>query len=216
LGGTLRIESAPGRGTRVSIWLPESFEQAPAGDAGDAARTGRLAAGAALLVDDEEYIRLTTADMLTELGFEVHEAASAEAALDALDSGLRPDLLITDHLMPGMTGVELARIVRARQPQTKILIVSGFADVDGIDASLARLTKPFVQRELAAAMADLGAAGTPRQENYSIAQIDGWIDSVAIRGHRIAKASSQAAPRCARIRCSSSALASHESLPQHE
>jgi PAS domain S-box-containing protein len=161
LGGTLRIESAPGRGTRVSIWLPESFEQAPAGDAGDAARTGRLAAGAALLVDDEEYIRLTTADMLTELGFEVHEAASAEAALDALDSGLRPDLLITDHLMPGMTGVELARIVRARQPQTKILIVSGFADVDGIDASLARLTKPFVQRELAAAMADLGAAGTP-------------------------------------------------------
>jgi CheY-like chemotaxis protein len=106
-------------------------------------------------VDDEEYIRLITADMLTELGFVVHEAASAEAALRAIESGLDPDLIVTDHLMPGMTGVELARAVQARWPGTKILIVSGFAEVDGIDPSLPRLTKPFAQSELAVAVTKL-------------------------------------------------------------
>ncbi len=93
--------------------------------------------------------------MLTELGFSVHEGASAEAALRAIDAGLRPDILITDHLMPGMTGVELARAVRARRPAMKVLIVSGFAEGDGIDPSLPRLTKPFVQSDLAAALAEL-------------------------------------------------------------
>jgi CheY-like chemotaxis protein len=111
--------------------------------------------GAALLVDDEEYIRLSTADMLTELGFAVHEAASAEAALLAIDMGLQPDILITDHLMPGMTGVELAHAVKLRRPAMKVLIVSGFAEGDGIDPSLPRLTKPFVQRDLAHALAEL-------------------------------------------------------------
>jgi YesN/AraC family two-component response regulator len=57
--------------------------------------------------------------------------------------------------MPGMTGVELARLVKERRPQIKILIISGFAEVDGIDPALPRLTKPFVQSDLAAAMADL-------------------------------------------------------------
>jgi CheY-like chemotaxis protein len=138
----------------VSIWLPESSEARPA-DANDAGPHRSLSAGAALLVDDEEYIRLSTADMLTDLGFEVHEAASAEAALEAIDGGLMPDLLITDHLMPGMTGVQLARRVKERSPQTKILIISGFSEVEGIDPSLPRLNKPFIQRDLESAMADL-------------------------------------------------------------
>ncbi len=77
------------------------------------------------------------------------------AALQAIDSGLEPDLLITDHLMPGMTGVELAHLVRTRRPQTKILVISGFSEVDGIESSLARLTKSFVQGDLEAALAGL-------------------------------------------------------------
>ena len=100
------------------------------------------------MVDDEEYIRVATIDMLTELGFTVREAATAEAALEIIDAGFRPDILITDHLMPGMTGVELAYAVRARMPNVKLLIVSGFAEAEGIDPSLPRLTKPFVQSEL--------------------------------------------------------------------
>jgi CheY-like chemotaxis protein len=114
----------------------------------------------ALIVDDEELIRVSTADMLTDLGFEVREASSADAALRALDAGLAPDLLITDHLMPGLTGAELACLVRERRPQTKILLVSGFAGLDGIDPSVARLTKPFVQSELRTAIKDLWIQST--------------------------------------------------------
>jgi PAS domain S-box-containing protein len=155
LGGALTIASEPGKGTEVAIWLPETPHPARSPADGQRMPATKPQPGVALLVDDEEYIRLSTADMLTELGFSVHEGASAEAALRAIDAGLRPDILITDHLMPGMTGVELARAVRARRPAMKVLIVSGFAEGDGIDPSLPRLTKPFVQSDLAAALAEL-------------------------------------------------------------
>jgi PAS domain S-box-containing protein len=149
LGGALTIESAPGRGTEVAIWLPVSA----AAGAPSVARAGAGGAGAfagtALLVDDEEHIRATATDMLAELGFSVREAASAEAALQMIDGGLRPDILITDHLMPGMTGVQLAHAIRARGLGFRVVIVSGFAESDGIDPALPRLVKPFVQSELA-------------------------------------------------------------------
>jgi DNA-binding NtrC family response regulator len=128
---------------------------APKANDGTRGAQHSLWAGTALLVDDEACIRVSTADMLNALGFAVREASSAEAALAAIDGGLMPELLITDHLMPGMTGVQLARLVRERRPKTKTLIVSGFADVDGIDPSFARLTKPFMQSELEAAIAHL-------------------------------------------------------------
>jgi PAS domain S-box-containing protein len=155
LGGGLTIDSAPGAGTTISIWLPESAETAECGKVPADARKLERQSGIVLLVDDEEYIRVTTVDMLTELGFDVREADSAEAALRALDAGLKPDLLITDHLMPGVTGVGLARAVCARLPETKVLIVSGFAETEGLELALPRLTKPFVQSELVAALAEL-------------------------------------------------------------
>jgi PAS domain S-box-containing protein len=155
LGGGLTIVSEVGVGTEVSIWLPESREALPVPANRRPQQTVSLHVGAALLVDDEDYIRVSIADMLTDLGFTVHEAASAEAALAALEAGLKPNLLITDHLMPGMTGVELAYAVKARRAETQILIVSGFAEVEGIDPSLPRLTKPFAQRDLAQAIAKL-------------------------------------------------------------
>jgi CheY-like chemotaxis protein len=154
LGGALTIASQLGRGTQVSIWLPESDER-PAESDGTTDRQYALWAGTALLVDDEACIRVSTADMLNALGFAVREASSADSALAVIDAGFTPELLITDHLMPGMTGVELARLVRQRRPQTKTLIVSGFAEVDGIDPSFPRLTKPFLQSELEAAIACL-------------------------------------------------------------
>jgi PAS domain S-box-containing protein len=148
LGGALTIESEPGAGTEVSIWLPESADPVCAAAEEDDADMTPVYTGSVLVVDDEEFIRLSTVDMLSDLGFKVHEAATAEAALALVEAGLTPDILITDHLMPGMTGVELAHAVRSRAPDTKILIVSGFAEADGIDPALPRLTKPFVQADL--------------------------------------------------------------------
>jgi CheY-like chemotaxis protein len=149
LGGTLTIASRLGEGTEVAMWVPRSDEAPRAIDAGPRASARRSRGEVVLLVDDEDAIRASTADMLLELGFTVHAAASAEAALRALEAGVAPDILVTDHLMPGMTGVALAHEMRARRPEVRVLVVSGFAEVDGIDPSLPRLTKPFVQADLA-------------------------------------------------------------------
>lgn len=152
LSGALRIESVPGEGTNVELWLPTSQEPPGASDAADRVQLP-CAAGRALVVDDEELVRSSTAEMLQELGYETAEAVSAEDALRALTDA-PVDLLVTDHLMPGMTGTELAQAVSKRYPATMILIVSGYAEAQGLDPSYRRLTKPFRQAELAAALAD--------------------------------------------------------------
>jgi len=156
LGGTLRLSSRPGLGTNIELWLPQSVSavmQAPT----TPEVTIPASRGVVLLVDDEEYVRMSTADMLADLGYQVIETASAEAALTLVDEGLSPDLVVTDHLMPGMTGADLARAVQARGPALPVLLVSGYAEHDGIAADLPRLTKPFRRDELVNSLAALGA-----------------------------------------------------------
>jgi CheY-like chemotaxis protein len=149
LGGALTIDSRPGVGTDVQLWLPTTDETVTGSERTDAVITSP-AAGRALVVDDEELVRASTADMIAELGYEVVEANSAESALQLLNEGFVPDVLITDHLMPGKSGTELAREVLLRLPETRVLIVSGYADSDGVDPDLPRLVKPFRQADLAA------------------------------------------------------------------
>ncbi len=103
----------------------------------------------------KKLVRMSTADMLSELGYGVVEAPSAEEALRLVRGGLRPELLVTDHLMPGMNGTDLARIVQLEVPGIHVLLVSGYADSDGVAPDLARLAKPFRNDELAASLADL-------------------------------------------------------------
>ncbi|MGZ8285191.1 MAG: PAS domain S-box protein [Allosphingosinicella sp.] len=158
LGGGLTIQSRPDVGTNITIWLPVSDAPANLDTQAVEERSGTVAAGTALLVDDEELVRMSTADMLTDLGYSVVEAASAEDALQMLSRGLRPDLLVTDHLMPGMNGTDLARAAQGSRPGLKILIVSGYAEAEGVDPDLPRLTKPFRNADLAASLAGLGDA----------------------------------------------------------
>lgn len=155
LGGALTIQSRPGLGTTVDLWLPVNETPARKGEIHDASPTIGNARGIALLVDDEDVVRASTADMLAEFGFRVQEATSGEAALALVAEGMVPDLLVTDHLMPGMTGVELAQTLRETFPRLPVLIVSGYAEVEGIAPSLPRLTKPFKSAELAASLAGL-------------------------------------------------------------
>jgi CheY-like chemotaxis protein len=93
--------------------------------------------------------------MLGDLGYDVVEAGSGEEALRILAGGIAPDLLLTDHLMPGMSGVELAREAQSRIAGLPILIISGYAEVEGLAPDLPRLTKPFCNSELAERLADL-------------------------------------------------------------
>ena len=157
LGGAMEIESQPGQGTRVHLWLPAVQDSAlavlPNSPGGAASVTVR---GLALLVDDEEAVRASTAHMLEEAGFSVTEVASAEEALGILRRGDAVALLVTDHLMPGMNGMQLVRIARDFRPSLPCLIVSGYAEVESIAPDLPRLTKPFRAAELGEALGRLG------------------------------------------------------------
>lgn len=155
LGGGLTITSAPGDGTRIDLWLPQA--SAPAETRDDIVPDAPLARrhGRVLVVDDEELVRLSTVGMLEDMGYRIEQAASGQEAASLLRAGEAFDLVVTDHLMPDMTGVDLSRLVRQHSPETQILLVSGYAEKEGIPADLARLTKPFRQAELAQALTDL-------------------------------------------------------------
>jgi CheY-like chemotaxis protein len=93
--------------------------------------------------------------MLGDIGFSVVEAASAEEALRIIETGARFDLVVTDHLMPGMSGTDFAGLLRGRLPDLPVLVVSGYSDADGIAPDLPRLSKPFRKDELAASISAL-------------------------------------------------------------
>ncbi|QNN68664.1 PAS domain-containing protein [Sphingomonas lutea] len=156
LGGALTIDSRPGLGTNVALWLPRTDDVAAPVTIPTEPTGPRDSQGQVLLVDDEELVRASTADMLAGLGYGVIEAESAEQAMLLVEQGLEPDLLVTDHLMPGMTGTELARRLRDEKPDMPVLVVSGYTDIEGIAADLPRLTKPFRNDDLAAKLATLG------------------------------------------------------------
>lgn len=155
LGGGLSIKSEPGRGTTISLWLPISSAPVDETERLAEPEPGAEGLGTALLIDDEDLVRMSTADMLANLGYQVVEAGSAEEAMGLLGDGLQPDILVTDHLMPGMSGMQLARALKVSHPALPVLIVSGYAEEEGIDRDIPRLTKPFRNAELAASLAAL-------------------------------------------------------------
>ena len=154
LGGAMKIESRVGLGTNVELWLPEGAA-VPQTETVRPEEPTVFAVGTALLVDDEEMVRMSTTSMLEELGYRVIEAETGETALQLIEDGVVIDLLVTDHLMPGMTGTELALAARSLRPGIPVLLVSGYAEIEGIDPSIPRLTKPFRKDELSASLATL-------------------------------------------------------------
>jgi PAS domain S-box-containing protein len=155
LGGALTIQSRPDLGTNVDLWLPLSAASVDPHEASITPAEFEQTGGLVLLVDDEEVVRASTADMLEELGYDVQQAISGEAAVAIVTKGASPDLLVTDHLMPGMTGVDLIGALRKTLPELPALIISGYADVEAIAPGIPRLTKPFRRAELAKALAGL-------------------------------------------------------------
>lgn len=163
LGGRLALDSAPGAGTRATIWLPVATDAAATTEV--EARPLVVAARRAtiLLVDDEELVRAGTADMLSDIGYEVVQAASGAEAMRLLRSGMRPDLLVTDYLMPGMSGVDLAEAARQLMSDLRVLLITGYSTIaEGRGSALPRLAKPFRQADLAQHVADLLAPSPSR------------------------------------------------------
>lgn len=163
--GGVGIETAQGKGTRVTIYLPL---MAPMSETSGGGGLG-VASGAltVLLVDDDEHVRGSTSDAIEMLGYRVIAEESAADALDRLKREPDIDILFSDIVLPrGMSGVALAREARALRPQLRILLASGHAREtlgaeggDGFD-DFAFLAKPYRLQELGAALKALGSAGS--------------------------------------------------------
>jgi CheY-like chemotaxis protein len=150
-GGAMRITSQAGIGTQVELWLPVSE-----GKATDEAQSVSpplaepLGKCRVLVVEDDPIVAAGTVAMLEDLGHIAIDVASGEAALEVLLSDQEVDLVITDHAMPGMSGMELASCIRRKRPELPIAIVTGYAELPGDrDLELPRLSKPYNQRQLA-------------------------------------------------------------------
>jgi signal transduction histidine kinase/ActR/RegA family two-component response regulator len=155
LGGGFEITSAPGEGTRVDLYLPVADANAPAERrrTAEVRTTGRRVS--VLLIDDEELVRTATAEMIRDLGHSVVEASGAAEALARLDQGLSVDAVVTDYMMPGIDGGELARRVAQTHPEMPILVITGYAGPTEDMVDLPRLAKPFGQADIAAALENL-------------------------------------------------------------
>jgi PAS domain S-box-containing protein len=153
-GGHVKIYSEAGQGATVRIYLPRSREKTE--DSVDVA-TGVATGGSevVLVVEDDDDVRATTADLLSELGYRVLKARDADAALAILDSGAAIDLLFTDVVMPGvLASRDLARLAQQRSPGLPVLFTSGYTDdaiVHGgrLDEGVDLLSKPYTREELA-------------------------------------------------------------------
>jgi len=154
-GGKLLLKSELGRGTSAELCLPVATDElaSAARDVTEhASRTVRKLA--ILTVDDDPLVALNTSALLEELGHTVFSAPSGLHALDILHREKKIDLMITDQLMPDMTGSELATRIRAENAHIPIILATGYAELaPGEGEGLPRLAKPFSQRELAEAIA---------------------------------------------------------------
>lgn len=165
-GGRVEIESAPGRGTTVRVYLPTADAPVPRPPTRPAPAPPDGAGARVFLVEDQDAVRDAIVGMITVLGYRVRAFSSGAAALAAVDEGDVPVLVVTDLVMPGMTGMDLARALRARHPELPLLFVSGFttedpANLGGITHGYRFLRKPFRLPELGEALAALVPSARP-------------------------------------------------------
>jgi PAS domain S-box-containing protein len=156
-GGTVRIDSRPGLGTTVTIYLRRTDTGLDQGGAADhPERLPAIAAAHMLVVDDDADVRRVLVESFESLGHRVVDVDNGRTALERL-SVERFDLLVVDFAMPGMTGAEVAEAARADWPDLPILFVSGYADTDAIErvagTAASILRKPFLMSDLQGALA---------------------------------------------------------------
>ena len=153
--GAIAVASQLGRGSAFSVYLPRASGSAGRADQG--VEDGRLPTGSemVLVVEDESFVRKVAARALRGQGYTVLEAGDGASAVAAVKEHTGPiQLLITDVVMPGMSGQELARILRTDHPEMAVLFVSGYAEPETgpggcLEKGTAFLRKPFTISALA-------------------------------------------------------------------
>ena len=148
LGGALQLSSTVGQGTTATLILPVATNAPKAESPMHTVQKVNRSA-VILFVDDDPLIAMSTTEMLEDLGHHVIGASSGLHALDIIRSEQPIDLMMTDHVMPGMTGIELAAASRAVRPSLPILLATGYAELpEGAQLDLPRLAKPYHQDQL--------------------------------------------------------------------
>jgi two-component system cell cycle sensor histidine kinase/response regulator CckA len=153
-GGEIWVESEPGQGACFRIWLPRANKTPKRQGGPEGARRARRGSETILVVEDEAEVRRLACGMLSRLGYKVIEAGDGPDALALIRDCGKLDLLLTDVIMPQMSGRELAERLQALQPGLKVLFVSGYGhDVIArhgvVETEAALLHKPFTHEALA-------------------------------------------------------------------
>jgi CheY-like chemotaxis protein len=146
-GGDIQVHSEPGQGTVFRIYLPIAVETA--GESGsEAVATGAVRGNETiLLVEDEPQVRSLTRSMLARQGYRILDAASGADALELASEIETPiDLLLTDIVMPQMSGLELAKKIDAVRPGMKVLFMSGYTDSDVVKQGIITAETPFIRK----------------------------------------------------------------------
>ncbi|HSW19020.1 MAG TPA: ATP-binding protein [Ramlibacter sp.] len=169
-GGRVQVESAPGLGTTMHLYLPRY--QGPASDEAEMKRTETVENGegeTVLVVEDEKTIRVLIAEVLEEAGYVVVTAPDGPAGLRVLQSGRRVDLLVTDVGLPGgLNGRQVADAARLVRPDLKVLFITGYAENAAtgrelLDQGMHVLAKPFEIIALAQKVRAMTGGGPPGQ-----------------------------------------------------
>jgi len=164
-GGTVTVESELGHGTRVTLYLPRAANALPERASGEAVPRA-VGGGKALLVDDNRDVLEVSAIYLQELGYEVHTMDSAQPALKALERE-KYSLVVSDIIMAGMDGIDLAREIRKRRPDMPIVLVTGYSKIPAsVGQEFVLVRKPYQLPELGRAVSEaIAAASRPPASN---------------------------------------------------
>jgi signal transduction histidine kinase/ActR/RegA family two-component response regulator len=160
-GGHVKIYSEVDSGTTIKIYLPRASAADSATREVDMPVVGSVGSETILVVEDEADVRTYLVETLRDLNYRVHEASDSAAALALFDSGsLRFDLLLTDIVMPGMNGRQLADALMLRQPSLKVLFMTGYSrnavvHQGRLDSGVSLLQKPLTQVMLATKIRDI-------------------------------------------------------------
>jgi CheY-like chemotaxis protein/anti-sigma regulatory factor (Ser/Thr protein kinase) len=157
--GEVKVESIVGRGTTFRLLLP-TREKETEGSASEAKPTTVTLGGRLLIVEDNAQVRGFAEDLLGELGFMVDVASSAGEALEKLAAGSRYDVIFSDVVMPGMSGIDFAKVVRKQSPEVAIVLTSGYSHVLVEEGrhGFPLLQKPYSASDLAQALHDAQAS----------------------------------------------------------
>ncbi len=143
--GHLRVDSEPGRGARFSVYLPAADGEIPVRTYAPVVVNRAPGTETVLVVEDESEVRRAAVGILKSLGYRVLSAASGQEALALVDDSIQ--LIVTDIVMPGISGRELAEHVRRTRPKIRILYMSGYAyHTDSNMASFPRKEEAYIQK----------------------------------------------------------------------